>query len=156
MTSDPQALLLYKWESARIEPIARGHLDRAGAAALVASAAVFCNIPIPTIRTVNENGTICRAIPKTWTIELAGFGRQPTTILHEVAHLGCIMDQMRSGEREPHGPIFVRTAIELYSYFFDEPVDPIIVSARQSGLRVADTPVPAISRRSSARSGVRA
>lgn len=147
MSSDPQALLVYKWESARIEPIARGHLDRAGAASLVASAAVFCGIPIPAIRTVNETGTICRAIPKTWTIELAGFGRQPTTILHEVAHLGCIREQMARGEREGHGPIFVRTAIDLYAYFFDEPAEPMIASARQVGIRVAEEPIPVIAAR---------
>ena len=132
--NDPQAERVYEWERACVEtrvPLEVRSLDEMND--LVLEAAGFLGIGLPDVRTTNSD-TACKAIPGEWAIEIAPWGRNAVTVLHEVAHLGT-WNQVLVGE-QPHGAAFVGAAIMLYSRFLGLDPDRLTTSAGAYGLAV--------------------
>lgn len=134
------ATRVYNWERNDVEPFDIGFLSREEVAKLVSEASGILGIPVPQIKFVKSDKIPCKAIPRTWTLQISDWGRQRTTILHEVAHLATLGAIMR-GE-DGHGPTFVATAICLYARFLKlDPAD-LVTKAVRFGIQVGKPVLP--------------
>ena len=131
---DVLAQRVYEWERDVVEPKSLNFLSREECLELAGRAALFLGIPAPSLRISKAASMPCRAIPSKWQIVIAGWGRTPVTLLHEVAHLGSLK-AVAKGEN-PHGPAFVATAIALYARFLGLDAAKLSDSARQYGVGV--------------------
>jgi len=134
------ATRVYDWERNDVEPCDIGFLSREEVLKLVNAACECLGIPAPKVRFINASRAPCKAIPRTWTLEISDWGRNRVTILHEVAHLATIRAILR-GE-DAHGPTFVATAICLYAAFLNlDPTD-LKLKAMRFGIRVGQPVLP--------------
>lgn len=126
---------IYAWEANEVEPCDNGVLSRDDAMDLVNSAARTLGIPMPTVRIKKGSfAAPCKAVPAKWTIELSDWGRNKTTVLHEMAHLATV-DAVLRGE-DGHGPTFIGTAICLYAVYLKLDPARLITSAMGFGIEV--------------------
>jgi len=135
MTINP-AQRVYDWERCYVEPYDVSFLSRDDIRSLVTIAAGILSIAVPGVRFVKSAATPCRADPARWQIEIADWGRNRVTILHEMAHLATIR-RVAAGE-DPHGPSFVAMAIRLYARFLDLDEAHLKSLAIRSGIKVGE------------------
>lgn len=135
---------VYNWERNDVEPYDVGVLSREDVSRLVVMASSALGIKPPNVRFVKSDNIPCKAIPRTWSIEISMWGRNRTTILHEIAHLATVEAVMK-GE-DGHGPTFVATAIYLYAVFLKLDPRALIASAMQFGIPVGRPVAPKVRR----------
>lgn len=110
-----QAQLLYDWERNHVEPKGQAYLSREDCLSLVRRASAAAGIVPPSVRFAKAASMPCRAVPGRWEVVIADWGRNPVTVLHEVAHLAAL-PALAEGE-DPHGPAFLAQAIAFYAHF---------------------------------------
>jgi hypothetical protein len=131
----PYAQRVYDWERTFVEPGDPSLLSREDCAALSAAACRVLGIPVPRLRFTKQSSAPCWANPREWTVSISDWGRTRVTLLHELAHLGAVA---RGAVREdPHGPTFLRCAIDLYVAFLRMDVRSLEAGAGRFGLSPA-------------------
>lgn len=130
-----QAQLLYDWERNVVEPRAQAFLSREDCLSLVHRAATVGRIRLPAVRFAKSASMPCRAVPSRWEVVIADWGRNPVTVLHEVAHLATL-PAIAAGE-DPHGPSFLAQAIAFYAAFLGMDETWLRKTAASVGLAVA-------------------
>jgi hypothetical protein len=139
-----QAQRVYDWERNDVEPHDVGLLSRDDVMKLVGLASSILGIKPPSVRLVKASKAPCKAIPRSWSIEISDWGRNRVTILHEIAHLATIGAVMR-GE-DGHGPTFVATAMCLYASILGIDFEHLMSSALRFGIRVGQPVAPRVVR----------
>ena len=137
---DVQQALVYGFEKDFVEPHAPAVMSREEIAELVLRASRLARIQAPEVIFGGDNPWPCFINVQTRKLTIQVWGRNPTTVLHEVAHQVTADDpdglaEMRLGQA--HGPQFVRNAIDLYSDFIRIPRDGLERSASRLGLKIA-------------------
>jgi hypothetical protein len=125
---DYQQHRVYGFEQEVVEPIAHFLLSRDDIAALVDKLCRLTGAPVPEIRYRGSTDLPCRAVlgGGAYRLEFADWGRMPSVVIHECAHLAQLADP--EGRHEllagvHHGPVFVRMAIDLYATFIAVDLD---------------------------------
>lgn len=139
-SSDTQQGLVYEFEKDCVEPHAPAVMSREEIAELVLRASRLARIQAPEVVFGGDNPLPCFADIRTRRLTIQVWGRNPTTVLHEVAHIVTAdapegLAEMRCGQT--HGPEFVRNAIELYSDFIGIPRTMLERSASRYGIKIA-------------------
>lgn len=139
MTPHEWAQLEYAWERNYVEIIPRAvHLlSRDDCDTLIGKAVEMTGIARPTVRYNKSERRSCKAFPKRWHLEISGWGKTPCSVLHEVAHLVAVPALM-NGE-DPHGPAFVRQAIDFYNKLIGIDLGYLVETAGKVGLPVGGT-----------------
>lgn len=139
-SSDVQQGLVYAFEKDYVEPHAPAVMSREEIVELVLRASRLARIQAPEVIFGSDLPWPCLAnvVKRTLTIQV--WGRNPTTVLHEIAHQVTADDpeglaEMHQGQA--HGPQFLRNAIELYSDFIRIPRMGLERSASRYGLKIA-------------------
>lgn len=120
LASDVQQGIVYGFERDWVERIAPEFMSRDDIRSLVLRACNLAGIQVPTIVFRGDSAWPCFADVAKWEIVISDWGRNPTTVLHEVAHLVTYKEprgRMEMMRGQAHGPCFVRNAINLYSDF---------------------------------------
>lgn len=117
---DVQQGLVYAFERDRVEPYSLAVMSREEIADLVLRACRVSGTTAPAIRFDGDRPDPCYADLRAWALHIKDWGRNPTTVLHEVAHLAAAeredgRQELRAGQA--HGPVFLRVAIDLYASF---------------------------------------
>jgi hypothetical protein len=140
LASDVQQGIVYGFENDIVERISPEFLSRDGIRDLVERASNLTGIQIPKLNFQGDRSWPCLANIRTWELTFSDWGRNPTTVLHEVAHL-VTYDQPRGRmemmQGQAHGPVFLRNAIDLYSNFIGVTRTDLETLARRFGLVVA-------------------
>lgn len=126
---------VYGWERDSVERSDGTLLSREDCRDLAAAASALLGIAEPGLRFVKSGHSPCWAQPSSWTVSISDWGRTRVTLLHEVAHLGSVSALLR-GE-DPHGPAFVRCAMDLYEAFVGMPMDRLEATAAAHGIAFA-------------------
>lgn len=140
LASDVQQGVVYGFEHDWVERIAPEFMSRDDIRSLVLRAANLSGIHVPSIVFRGDSDWPCLANIKTWEITISDWGRNPTTVLHEVAHLVTYNEprgRMEWKRGQAHGPCFVRNAINLYSDFIGVTRLELERGAREFGLTIA-------------------
>jgi len=133
-----RAQLLYDWERNFVEPSAQSFMSREDCLSLVFRSSAAAGIPAPRVRFAKSTRAPCRAVPSRWEVVIADWGRNPVTVLHEVAHLATL-PAIAAGE-DPHGPSFLAQAIAFYADFLGMDEAKLRKTAAAIGLAVAPRP----------------
>jgi hypothetical protein len=137
MAADKIAQREYDWEANYVEPcIPPVRLSREECEEYVMKAVAISGVVAPTL-SFPKTRNRCTFYPKRWHVEISGWGRTPVTILHEMAHLAALPAAI-AGEN-PHGPAFVRQAIEFYHRIIGIDQAYLFKTAASIGLEIGDT-----------------
>lgn len=138
--ADVQQGIVYGFERDCVEKIEPAFLGRSEIQDMILRAAGLGRIEPPTVRYQGDFAWPCLADIRAWQLTLNDWGRTPTTVLHEMAHL-ITFSQPRGREEmargQAHGPVFVRNAINLYSAFIGLRRSVLEQRAREFGIVVA-------------------
>lgn len=115
---DPQADAVYAWEAAAVRPYAQELADKQACHDLISYASGWIGIPPPRIAFARLQ-VHCWARPAENLIYIAPWGRNPSVLLHELAHIADFSLPPLEREWEGHGPSFVGLAMDLYTQFID-------------------------------------
>lgn len=143
--ADETAKRLYNWEERFVEPRQKDWqrlLSKEQCEEFVKAACFKTGTRLPFIRFNKMNATPCKAVPGTWEILIAEWGRSAVTILHETAHLATIRAVI-DGEN-PHGASFARQAIEFYRDFVGIDEGYLLETAARCGVSVGPPTRPSI------------
>jgi hypothetical protein len=138
--NDVQQALVYGFEKDFVEPHAPAVMSREEIVELVLRASRLARIQAPEVVFGGDIPGPCLADVRARKLTIQVWGRNPTTILHEVAHQVTADDPEGLAEMlrgQAHGPQFLRNAIELYSDFIQIPRAGLERSATRFGLKVA-------------------
>lgn len=137
MAADRIAQLEYDWEANYVETcVASVRLSREECEYYVRKAVEISGVAAPTL-SFPKTRNRCTFYPGRWHVEISGWGRTPVTILHEMAHLASFPAVLR-GEN-PHGPAFVRQAIEFYHRIIGIDQAYLFQTATHVGLEIGGT-----------------
>jgi hypothetical protein len=134
LADDPQVQRVYDWEWGDLAERNKEVMGREDCVHAVGEACRMIGLPPPEIRFTNSRVS-CKAYPNEWAMQIAVWGRDRLTLLHETAHLADF--RQGAGRWEPHGPTFVRWAMDLYRLLIGIPENVLERTAARRGLRVA-------------------
>lgn len=138
--ADVQQGLVYGFERECVECIAPEFMSREEIRSLVLRAANLTGIEVPTLVFRGDLPWPCLADILKWEITINDWGRNPTTVLHEVAHLVTSQEprgRMEMMRGQAHGPVFLRNAIDLYADFIGVRRSDLERRAQEFGLVIA-------------------
>ena len=138
--ADVQQGIVYGFEYDCVEKIRPEYLGREEIRDVVGRAASLCRIPLPEIVFGGDRTWPCLADVRAWRITINDWGRSPTTVLHEIAHLVTFAEprgRMEMMRGQAHGPVFVRNAITLYADFLGVRRSRLERRAQEFGLEIA-------------------
>ena len=135
LSHDPQQQKCYDFEANFVEPHDGMYLSVQQIRDMVRKISQNFGIIEPHLKFKKTNAH-CRAYVIKNLIVITQWGRTPTTILHELAHIiDYQMTKGRSGMG--HGPVFMGISIFLYSEFLGLDYQKLYYSALNMGLKVA-------------------